>query len=225
MIDVLLDALPLALGAALSPTILIVTVLMLASPREARLRALLFTLGCAIVIVALGLIGLAVIGSVAKPDPGAKDTLKGWIDLAAGIVLAVFGVRLLLVKKRTRNEVTADEQAKEPAKARPVWQAVPLGAAMMLLNTSSLALYVPILKELAHADLRPSGRLIVLAIVDAIILLPALIPIALTLVAPKTAARALASVQRLATRYARRLSGAIFAALGLYLVYRGIDGL
>jgi threonine/homoserine/homoserine lactone efflux protein len=221
--DLLLEVLPLALGAAVSPTVLIVAVLLLASPSSPRLRATLFLLGAALVLVVLGLVGLTLFSTV---TPGGDHrTAWAWIDTIAGVVLVLVALRLLLVKRRTAHEERAQGGDDAASKHRPVWVSFPLGIVMMLTNTSTLALYVPILKDLSRADAGTATTLATLAIVDVIILLPALLPLALTVVAPGPAGRVLGEVRKVATRYARPLSGAIFLVLGVYLAWRGIGEL
>lgn len=221
MTDLLVKVLPLALGAAISPAVLIVAVLLLASPRSPRIRTALFCLGGAVTLIAIGIVGLAVLGAT-EPDPGHTDTVGAWVDTVAGVTLVVLGARLLLVRHRTAGERHGHDAERTQAGGRPVWTAFPIGVVMMLTNSSSLALYVPILKDLSRADVSGPGRIGALAIVDLVILLPALVPLVLTIVAPGPAGRALTKVRDVATRYARALSGAVFLVLGIYLAWRGI---
>ena len=96
---------------------------------------------------------------------------------------------------------------------------------MMLSNLNTLAVAVSMLHEIAIADVTSFERGLTLAIVDAVILLPVVAPIALVALAPGTAGRVLPKIRDGVDRYGVRVGIVVFTGIAIYLLIEGIGHL
>ena len=94
MSGLILSILPLAAGAAVSPTVLIVGLSLVASPQGATRRLIAFTAGAATVLVALSALSLA----LAHRTGGIHTTPDevGTVQLVVAALLIALGVRSVL---------------------------------------------------------------------------------------------------------------------------------
>lgn len=88
---------------------------------------------------------------------------------------------------------------------------------MMLsnLNTLAVAVAVAMLHEIAIADVSTFERAFTLAVVDAVILLPVIAPIALVAIAPSAADRVLPKIRAGVDRYGVRVGVAVFTMIAI----------
>ena len=215
----LLETLPLALGAAVSPIVLAITVAMLTGPGRTP-RALAFLAGEAVPLLALaGLILLFGGGVSLKVSPTALTAL----DLVfAGILLAV-GLRALW---RALHRVPAKPPSTDDSHANVApRRAFAIGVGSMTTNFTSLLLYLPALKLVAAADLTTADELIAAALVIVLVLSTVWLPLSLTRIAPITAEAALARIAATFQRNERLVTIVLGLGFGLYLLVRGLNGL
>jgi fumarate reductase subunit D len=161
--------LPLALGAALTPTIVAVQLVTLTAPKAPIRRAWTLAAGCGVVLLGESALALALAGrtgwSDGSSEPGAI------VKLVAAGLLVVVGVREL--RKRHRGEHAAPPRRNdEPRLARTFG----IGAALMATNFSSLILYFPAMHEIGSSDAGVSAQLVAFALLFAITMLPAVGP-------------------------------------------------
>jgi hypothetical protein len=148
----------------------------------------------------------------------AGSPLFAWIDLAMGAaLLAVTAVSLF-----RRDQVTAGE---ERLRGAPVLAYFGVGMAMMIGNLNTLAVAVSLLHEIAIADVTAFERGLALAITDAVILAPIVVPILLCLLAPKTADRILPAIRRGVDRFGFQVGVVVFTGIAIYLIIEGISHL
>ncbi len=213
MVSILLKVLPLAIGAAVSPTVLTVVVLLLAGAKTRR-DAVAFAIGTALVSVAIGLAVLFVFNRALEAHHDSAGHRSAVVDVVLGLVLLALAVR----------EVVARPKAKEPKARRElgVGGAFALGAAVMAANFSSLVLYLAALKEIVRADVATVSELVVTAVFIVIMLLPAEVPLLLTVVAPDSSQRILTSIGASVKRHSRTITIVVLVVFGAYLLAKGV---
>jgi hypothetical protein len=217
MSDLLVEIAPLVLAAAISPATIGIVVLILATADEPLRRALAFTAGFALLLVPLSVVGLlAFSGARSSVDPGSP--LFAWIDISMGVVL-------LVVSGVSLTRASAIEGAQKRLRGAPVAAYFGFGMVMMLSNLNTLAVAVAMLHEIAIADVASFQRGLTLAIVDAVILLPVIAPIALVALAPSAAERVLPKIRAGVDRYGVRVGALVFAAIAVYLLIEGFSHL
>jgi threonine/homoserine/homoserine lactone efflux protein len=208
--------LPLAFGAAISPTILASAVLVLASKQRAVARGALYALGTMVVLVAWTGLGLTLLARVHDHISPTQRAVSGAVDATIGLVLVVFGIREILLTPRPSRV----HEEKEGLAA-----AFGLGLVMMLANFTSLILYLPAMKDIARSGDPTSDKIVVAVVALLITSLAATLPLALRIVAPGPAATLLADVNGFVTKHQRSIVVIVSFVFGAYLLTRGLHDL
>jgi hypothetical protein len=216
MADLLATILPLALGAAVSPAIAALVVAVLARGADPVRRGVALTVGAAIPlagIAAVVLLTLHASGTTGHRTTGAA------VDLVAAAALAYLALRALQPTRTAQEQqaVRARHASGSPARY------VGLGAGVMLVNFSTLALFVPAVKDIGRADgVSVAGEIAALVLLLVVVLVPAWLPVALRAAFPDRAQRLLTPLGRWMTEHQRALGGWVSAAFAVYLFVRGV---
>lgn len=220
MIRALLATLPLALGAAVSPAVLVAVVALLAS--GGRKIAAAFVAGAAtFTTVFTFACWLAMRSTVVGVASGAHPRRAATIDLVVGGLLVLWGIVRLVRRRAPESE---SEVAKPPRHlGGPA--ALGFGFVAMATNLSSLPLLFVAARLVAHAELSTGAAVVVLAVDVVVALMLAWIPLALAYVAPGASTRILESVHRFLTTHGRTLLTVVLLVLGPYLVVHGLTHL
>jgi threonine/homoserine/homoserine lactone efflux protein len=218
--DLLARVLPLALGAALSPTMLTVSVLILSSRTRPRTRAVLYTLGVLTIIVALTVLGLTVLDRFADQHPTATErAVSDGVDLALGIVLLALALRTVL---RPRDPTQHPKPKKAHDAGGGLLSAFVLGLVVMATNVTTIVLYIPIMKDIGRSSVSDADQLVVVLVVLVIVTLPATLPLALSVIAPDASRGALVHVQDFVQHHQHTIVLVVEAIFGVYLVAKGL---
>lgn len=214
--------LPLALAGAISPTVLAVVLVVLSEKRYPKLRGLAFLAGTTTVVVAISLLVVFVLGS-AVPDSqkGSNSDLSGYIDL--GFAVLLLGLAALTFSRRNHPRKEHHDSSQEPGARLPRFYA--LGAVIMLLNFTTLAVFLPALKEVAIDKVSDADRVTALVAVDLIVLTPAWLPVLLYLVSPNLARKVLNPLNDFLQRHRVAVGVGICLVFAAYLAYLGIKAL
>lgn len=227
--DLIAKAVPVAIGGAVSPILVISVVLLLSGTRKPRARALAFAIGN---IVALALIAVAVLllfHSAGHTATGSTQAGK-LIDLVLGVMLAALGVGKLIefIYRKLSGEAgepTADAESDHPAgKKGGVLGSLALGVGLMATNITTVALYLSAMKDVAEAKVDNGVRIAVVAVTIVTIMVPVAVPLLITVVVPGASTRVLAAVRTFITRYRDLIMGIFVTGFGVYLTLKGVHG-
>lgn len=210
--------LPLALGGAVSPTLLAVTVLTLSGRVAPRLRTLCFLAGCLVVLAGVTAVVLPASAKAAASTSHPPSTVSAVVDLVFAAVLAALGVRAVV----RRHAVTSASGGPERTGVRPAFH-VGLGITMMATNLSTLALYIPAVKDIGEAQVVAAAKAFTLALVVFIVMLPVTLPLALTLTAPRSSDAILRKVNEWVHGHSRQMTIVLCFGFAAYLLWRGLD--
>ena len=208
--------LPLALGAAVSPTLLTLQLLILSSVRDQKKRAWAMALGCAVVLLGF----MVVLATVAKGIDIAtshQDAVERGVKLLAAVLLLLLGLRSLRHRHdppKPRSERFAD------AKPRLYFG---VGAGAMAGNASSLVLVLAATHIAISSGLPADQQLTLLAIVYVFTMLPVVLPVLAATVMGKRADPVLARMNAFTTSHEHQINAGIaffFAALLLFSAIR-----
>ncbi len=177
--DAIGQALPFAIGIALSPFAIVGIVLMLATPR-ARANGSAFVAAWVVGLAVVGVVVLALIGDDATADSGGPAHWVSGLKLALGLLLLAFGVRAWLERPRP------GEPAELPAWMRSLDAVAPpkaAGAGLLLTaaNPKNLVLAVAGAATIAQAGLSAGQEAGALAVFVAVGTLGAAVPLVLYL--------------------------------------------
>lgn len=222
MSELMTKVLPLALAGAISPTVLAVVLVVLAEKRYPKLRGLAFLAGTTTVVVAISLLVVFVFGA-AVPDSqkGSNSDLSGYIDL--GFAVLLLALAALTFSRRNHPHKEHHDSSQDPGARLPRFFAI--GAVIMLLNFTTLAVFLPALKEIAIDKVSDADRITALVVVDVIVLTPAWFPVLLYLVSPRLARKVLDPLNDFLNRHRVAVGVGICLVFAVYLAYLGLKAL
>jgi len=199
------------LAAAVSPVAVMVLISLMLKKNPVR-NSSLFLLGFALVLIAIGIAGLFLLhlGGHAKKSP-----VDGYIDIALG-VLCLLAIPLVWKRKRKRKQEEPAARDIKPARA------FTLGAATMLVNFSTIPIYVTGVHEISSAKLAVSDDVLAMIVLTVVTLLTLIVPIITYTAFPKTAARVLSSVRVWLSKNQKVIGATILLVFGVYLLIKGI---
>jgi hypothetical protein len=207
--------LPLALGAAVSPTLLAVQLVTLSRRTAPLARSWAVAVGSALVLAAFSLGALLLAhgtsGSHARSQTGAI------VKLVAAVVLLGLGTRTLL-----RGPRPAKTERLGP---HPRRQAVLLGGALMLTNFSTIALFFPAMHAIGISKVPLDDKAIAFVLLYAITLLPAVAPPLAVTVMGSRATPALHALNRFFVRHRQGLDAGICCVFAVLLGAAGLHAL
>lgn len=216
--ELLATVLPLALGAAVSPTLAALVIAVLASDDDPVRRAAALAAGAALPLVLISVVSLVAVHAAGAAARGpAHSTLDGVVDLVFAALLAAIAWRALQPTP-TQQERQAGRAERAPGGAA---RYVALGAGIMLVNASTLALVVPAMKDIGRAGVPVGQEIAAVMVVLVVALIPAWLPVVLRVAFPDRTTRLLKPVGRWMYDHQRALAGWVSAAFAAYLLVRG----
>jgi threonine/homoserine/homoserine lactone efflux protein len=219
--DLLTKTIPLALGAAISPTVLAVGLLILSAPKRPVARGAAFTAGVLVILAGLTVVGLTLTHH-AISGPAKHDPISRAIDGTFGAVLLLLAIATVLRALTTDRESPDPKPAADPAKHAGLAAAFLLGMAMMMANFSTILLYLPAMREISAARLGTADKAVVVVIVFLITSLAATLPLLLRVVAPGPASRWFTALHGVVTRHQRQIAVVVEVIFGAYLLAKAI---
>jgi hypothetical protein len=215
--ELLAEVVPLALGAAIAPSILTLELLALGTDVAPRRRGWAITVGYLAGLLAWEVVALALTRGV-----GGSDTEPEWtafVRLAAAAALVVAGV--VTVVRGPSDKVT-----RQLSPAKPDLTAFfGVGAAVMLTNLTTLALFLPAVHLIGASGLAIEGRALALAIVVAIAMIPALVPPLAASIVGAPAQRVLAAMNAWLIRHSRAVGAVVCFGFAILLGAQGLSEL
>lgn len=162
--------LPLAIGAAVSPMVLVFQLLNLSSPRRGLARSGAFLLGC-MLVATLWLLCAGWIAALLPPAVTGPDPVAAAFDAVFALLLLALGIRIL----------TQIPPAKPQPARHGLWTPALGGLVLMACNVTSLLLFLPAIQDITRAGLQGSAWWVAALALVAITLVPAWLPPALVL--------------------------------------------
>jgi hypothetical protein len=215
----LVQTLPLALGAAVSPIVLAITVAMLTGEGRGP-RAIAFLVGAAVPLAFLAAVILFFGSGVSLKVPAG---VLGPLDLLFAALLLFIGGRALA--RQLRGAPAAAPGSHDEHRGVRPSRAFAIGIGSMASNFTSLILFLPAMKDVGAAPVAPDARAIVAAVIVAIVLSTIWLPLLLSTVAPRTVDALLADVAAFFEKNQRAVTVLLGLGFGAYLLIRGLGEL
>ncbi len=213
--SLLAETIPLALAGAVSPILFVEVLAVISGPQRFR-RGLAFAAGCTIPLIAFATVVLLAGRAVSLPK---SPTATAVIDIVLGVALLAFGASAIF-RAPKQKEAGAKKQPSTDPKRTLVF-----GIGSMTTNVTTLAFFIPAVKQIGSADVAVEERLIVTALTIFIVLAPALVPLALAAVAPDASTRALTKLRDFLHDRGRGLRIVLGVGFGVWLLAKGIGEL
>jgi len=227
--DLIAKTVPLAIGGAVSPILVITVVLLLSGTRAPRARALAFAVGNVIALILVAVAVLLLFHSAGHTGTGTTKAGK-LIDLILGVLLIAMGVGKLFefgYRKLSHGAESAgpDAEGDHPSGGKGgVLGSSALGVGLMATNLTTIALFLAAMKDVAEAKVANGARIVVVAMTIVIIMVPVAVPLLITVVIPGLSTRVLAAVRTFITRYRDLIMGIFVTGFGVYLAVKGAGG-
>ena len=213
--------LPLALAGAISPTVLAIGLVILSSPKSPKARGLAFLAGVTTVTIAISLLVVFGFGNaVPESQKGTSSDLAGYIDLGFAALLLLLAVLTFATRNRKKKEDKPD-----PVAGVHPLRYYAIGLVIMLGNFTTLAVFLPALKDIAIDKIADADRILAMVIVDVIVLIPAWLPVGLYLISPSTAKKVLTPLNEFLQRHRTAVGITICLVFAAYLTYLGVKAL
>ncbi len=210
----LAQTVPLALGAAVSPVLLLLTLATLGGPRRLP-RGAALAAGAALPLAALTVVALAIgIGG----EHHLSKSAAAWVDLGLGLVLWALGVRTAL-----HGPAPPKERPKEPSTS--LGRSFALGLAGMSTNVTTIALYIPAMKIVANSGVADADKVVVSVVCLVIAMTVVLLPLTLAAVAPQASGRFLDALGHFMTTRRHAIQLVLTFGFGAYLLVRALSEL
>ncbi len=212
--NTLVQILPFALASAISPVLLTFALLSLGQKEKGTTKAWLFFLGAliCICIVGSGIIFLYHGIRAASSQPTNSDII---VSIVVGFLLVLLGLRRLFTKKNSKTQ--------KPKTSDGIFRYFSFGFIIMLANYTTIVMYFPAAVILSHQS---SNSIKAFGLAEMVFFstLPALIGPLCVLVAGSHAHVVLDPMRNFIQKYGRMLIGLVLLILGVYLLYKGING-
>jgi Sap, sulfolipid-1-addressing protein len=219
MSDFLPQLLFLAVGGAIAPPLLLLTILFLGSRRPLP-NATALALGYFATCAAIGIAGLTLFDGAAGAG-GAASTAGRVISASVGSLLIVLGLRSLL-------------NAPDPDAQPPRWmksissmsppRAFGFGMALFPLQIKNLAIFVACINLIAAASLSSRGSAVALGLVLVVFAIPVLVLIGLYAVVPQRASAVLGSLRAWMEKNSRAITVVLCFVFGAFFLLRSLLG-
>ncbi len=207
-VGLIIDILPFALASAVSPLIFTIAVLVASQKKAANVKSALFTLGAA---TAISIIGFVIFFLLSRVSPGSNYTLTdARIDLLLGIFLIGFALYQFFVAKPKKHH---------PKQVISDGGAFSIGFGFMILNTSTIIMYVPAAHVASYYSTVVKIELLIVMVLFSLI--PAIVPpILLALIhSPKR----INTIKNSVNKNSRYIIAAIFGAIGIFELIKAIQ--
>jgi len=230
-----LAILPLALGSAVSPLVLVAQILTVTRSGSGLRAGWGFGLGSALVVALW--IGLALVVGHALPQPSSgPDPESACLRLVLALVLLGLGLKLLgaapaplqtkaELERPAQQGSSLGRQDGQASRRHPLRRAFGLGLVTMASNLTSLVLVFPAVHDLGRDRLPGPQEALLVGLIALFALLPSLAPPLLLLVSGAAGQRQLERLNGWTQAHQRPISGGLCLGFGLLLALSGLSSL
>jgi threonine/homoserine/homoserine lactone efflux protein len=201
------------LAASVSPVAIMLLISVMLQ-KHARRNSLLFLAGFTLVLITIGVLGVALFHTT---PTGKTSHVDYWIDIALGVLcLAAIPLSLRPRKKTAKRAEAADMSAAK---------AFVIGAIAMLINSSTIVIYIAGAHLISAAKVSTSDTVLALVIMTFMTLLTLIVPIALYFLLPEKSEKILNGLKGWLIRHNKVIGVGLLLVIGGYLLGKGIVGL
>ncbi len=214
--ELLSKIIPLSIGAAFSPTVLALELLILSGKRS-KARSTAFLVGVLLVFVILTALGLA-ISHTTSASP-VQETITKTVDVLAGVLLLLLALATVLRSLVHDSVAPVDGEAKDSTNPG-LLSAFLLGLAIMVSNFSTILLYVPAMRSISASTVSAGGKTVAVVIAFFISAAPILLIYGFALAFPKIATPSLNKLRTWINRHQKAIGISVEVIFGVYLLYK-----
>ena len=219
-LTLLIQILPLAFGAAVSPTALMGIIILLSVSKKPKLQSFGYYIGSLILIIIVTFIGI-LLGTGITTGYNKPHLLLDWIDVILGILLLFLGTRRIIQNQKSpTNRIQSSYEPK--SNLNLFFKGISYGFALFLINFSTTIIVIEAGKEIAVSPVGLIGKLLIIIILIIITLLVCEVPLLMYVLYPQKAKRILLKVNKWMQRNGHILMGIVIFLIGAYLIIVGL---
>lgn len=207
---------PLAFGAAVSPTIIAAQLVSLTAPARPVARSWALAAGCAIVLLVV--CGLALVLAAGTGGSGSPSRAGAIVKLVAAALLVGLGVHSL----RRRGTTPKPKPEKQHDGRVRLSRSFALGCGLMATNFSSILLVFPAVHEIGTNDASDAARVVAFLLLVTIVLLPAYAPPLVVTLMGERARGPLDAMSRFFTAHRQAIAATLCFAFAALLAVAGL---
>ena len=230
-----LAILPLALGSAVSPLVLVAQILTVTRSGSGLRAGWWFGLGSAVVVALWIALALVVGHALPQPAPGPDPESAG-LRLVLALVLLGLGLKLLqaapaavesngVAQSPAHDGLATGGEDRQATRRHPLRRAFGLGLVTMASNLTSLVLVFPAVHDLGRDRLPGLQEALLVGLIALFALLPSLAPPLLLLLSGAGGRRQLERLNGWTQAHQRQISGGLCLGFGLLLALSGLSSL
>ena len=217
----LVSVLPLAVGAAVSPTVLLGIIFILTISDRPKLSGIAFYVGALILLLIVVVAGIILGKGAEVVSSGHPSATSAYIDLTIGIVLILFGIRRITQKSDESPDENRFISDSKSTGANFIKYLV-LGLGMFAINFTTTVLVFAAGKDIGISGAGFTDELIAIIILTIITLLVVEIPLLVYFIMPERSEKILEPLNTWMQKNSRYLMAAIIFVFGIYLMAKGL---
>lgn len=216
----LTSVLPLAFGAAVSPTVLLGIILVLSITKRPKLNGIAFYIGSIILLLIVVVLGI-ILGKGAELASGKPPSLtSAYFDIILAVLLILLGIRK--IRKEDNGIDKSKFKGDKPLSAgKSFIESMIFGLFLFLINFTTTILVFAAGKDIGLSAAPVVDKLVVIVILTIITLIVVEILLLIYLLFPKTANKLLEPVNIWMQKNGKYLMAAILFVFGIYLLSKG----
>ena len=217
----LIDILPLAFGAAVSPTVLIGIILVLSITKRPKLNGIAFYIGSIILLLIVVALGALVAKGASIATGSHPSTASAYFDVILALILILIGIRRVVKEDKGPDE-DRFKQDKPISASKSFIEAMIFGFGLFVINFTTTILVFAAGKDIGLSSAPLLDKLIIIVILTIITLLVIEVPLLVYVLVPKTANKLLEPLKIWMQKNGKYLMAAIFFVFGIYLLIKGL---
>jgi polyferredoxin len=198
---------PLAAGAAISPTTLALQLFVLSRKTAPLARAWAIAAGYALVLLVE--LGIAFVFAANAPGGGPSKP-EAWVKLGFAVGLACLGVAALRRPPKQRKPAPESDDAR-------LGRYFAIGVVLMATNVTTAALYLPAMHDVGSADAGTVAIALTAVLALAITLVPAVVPPLAVTLAGDRAQVGLDALSAFSARHSRAINASVCFGFAIFL--------
>lgn len=215
-------ALPLAIGAAVSPTVLIGIILILSIAERPKLSGIAFYIGAIVILLIVVVAGMIIGKGTAVASSKSPSVVSAYFDLTLGILLILFGIWRVIKKGDSAPDRNRFAGKSKSASSDFIKYMI-LGLGMFAINFTTTVLVFAAGKDIGISGAGFTDKLIVVVILTVITLLVVEIPLLIYFTMPEHSEKLLNLLNVWMQKNSRYLMAGIMLIFGIYLLVKGIN--
>ena len=161
-LTLLIQILPLAFGAAVSPTALMGIIILLSISKKPKLQGFGYYIGSLILIIIVILLGL-LLGTGITSGYNKPNLLLSWIDVVLGIIILFLGARRIFQTQQSpTNRINNND--KPSSNLNLFIKGISFGFGLFLINFSTTIIVLAAGKEIAVSPVGFIGKFLIIMI-------------------------------------------------------------